>query len=280
MGQAKPSDPESPIPPFALKSANAAREQELETQLFRLTNNNVVLSDNDLAAMRKELDQYRENKRLATLVNGNHRIHAMIRASDKLRIAAEQIALMARRDEEADYESMWSHLNKQVAKMTYVVEVYKDTIPPHVLIWLAKNQESRPNQAPRAGERLWALAEAQERTIADWIAQKTVPDRIAGLNRWHKERESALAEREDPLTNPTGAGASEPAAKGRKKPAKVKISGQLSETACHQLMAHPVLNEMVVDTHALLWVLNNIMHDSYTEKMRRDYAGPYELTKL
>ncbi|KAB5588480.1 Kinase D-interacting substrate protein [Ceratobasidium theobromae] len=292
MRKADPRNPESPIPPLALKSPTAERKRELEAQLFFLSSHDILLSDNDLVARHVELNSYRRNRKLARLINGHHRIRAMINMSLQLYREASNITQMVRREEEADFPALWNKVNKQVAKATYVVEVYKgnqfighsisivlklnipDTTPPHVLAWLGENEADRPNQAPQGGEKLWTLAETQETTIADWIAKDIVLDRTSGLNRWHRQREIASSEKTVSRADTTGAGPSEGRLGTRQKAQKVKIVGQLSEEACIELMAHPVTNQMVVDTRSMLWILNHCLKDTYVDKMRRDFGCP------
>ncbi|KAB5587680.1 hypothetical protein CTheo_8878 [Ceratobasidium theobromae] len=243
MRKADPRNPVSPIPPLTFKSTTAERERELEAQLFTLCHNDVLLSDNDLASKRIELNRYRTDRKLARLINGHHRIRAMIEVSAQLHREAHDIAQLARHGEEADFPALWSKLNKQVADATYVVEVYKDATPPHVLAWLGENEADRPNQAPRGGEKLWTLAETQESTIEDWISKGMVLDRIAGLNRWHEQREIALSDKTTHRAD-SATGTMEGRSAVRQKTQKIKVSGQLTNEACLELMAHPVTNQM------------------------------------
>ncbi|KAG8717236.1 hypothetical protein FRC08_007935 [Ceratobasidium sp. 394] len=50
-------------------------------------------------------------------------------------------------------------------------------------------------------------------------------------------------------------------------------SGALSHKACRDLMGHPVLNEMVMDTWGASWTYNKRLHDGHVAAMKKDGGG-------
>ncbi|KAG8712217.1 hypothetical protein FRC11_000697 [Ceratobasidium sp. 423] len=173
-------DPNSPIPTLKLIREHPEVEERLERELFALADDDEdrLLSDNEVAERQLELDGMRKGQDLATLLNGNHRINAMIAACQPLADAALHIATCERNKVEGfDPAAEWRQLTDLPKKATYVVEVYHHDAPSHVKAWLAENERARPQYAPLAGEAVWSLVESQETFATRMVEEGKATDR-------------------------------------------------------------------------------------------------------
>lgn len=98
-------------------------------------------------------------------------------------------------------------------------------------------------------------------------------DRIQALDILNEMREQGASTRELTLAQATKYAALD-LSPGDSDP-KIKIPGLLSDQACRELMTHPVLMEMAVDTKAASWCYNSRLMDTHVIQMRRDSGASF-----
>ncbi|CAE6499305.1 unnamed protein product [Rhizoctonia solani] len=267
MREANPSDPKSSIPTLELKRSTAVRERQLEKEILYHSDGERLLSDSEVQQRRDELRELRAARPLARLLNGNHRINAMIRATKLLRQRASEI-INAERNKEENILEQWLELNERIKKATYTVEVYKHDTPDYILAWLAENEEQRPNYAPRAGEKLWSIIDSQEAMVR-YLQRAGIPERTAALNKIME-----VIQRRTP-TKDIGDATILAAMQGLRTSSQKKgNTNEISDESIAQLILHPAMNAMVVDTSRALWVYNERIMDSHIHIMRKDLGAP------
>lgn len=148
-----------------------------------------------------------------------------------------------------------------------------DDTPPHVIAYLSENEQERPNYAPRPGEKLWSLVEGQEAMARKMIDEGEAEDRIEALNVMNSVRERQAVTRELTLVKASIHVALD--IQSEKKKSKTKTHGLLTDEACRNLMAYPSTMEMVVDTHAALWVYNTRLNDTHVIQMQREGGASF-----
>ncbi|QRW23753.1 kinase D-interacting substrate [Rhizoctonia solani] len=263
------TNPASPIPTLQLIRENPDREEQLERELFALSDGNRLLSQEEVTERKVQLAQLRKGRKLAYLLNGNHRISAMIAACEPLVSAALYLAMCERnRTEDFDAKTEWENLTALVSKATYVVEVFDYNTPPHVIAWLSENEQAQPQYSPLAGETLWSLVQSQETTTAIMIKEGKAlsrEDAIAKINtlRYLQQASKLL----DPnQTNPLGQSS---------KLSTRRRGISLGDKECLELMSYPTTMEMVCDTRMALCVYNNRITNSHADALRSDQGAAF-----
>ncbi|CAE6416041.1 unnamed protein product [Rhizoctonia solani] len=237
--EADPSDPKSAVPTLELTRPNAERERQLEKEILYHSDGRTLLSNTDVKNRQKELKELRGTRALARLLNGNHRINAMIKATRPLRQKAAAIINAERNKEEGIFEQ-WLELNERIKKATYTVEVYRHNTPDYILGWLAENEEHRPNYAPRAGEKLWSIVDSQE-ALVRFLQDKGVPDRTSVLNKIME-----IVQRRTP-TKDVGDATVLAAMQGIKNPSPARgATNKISDESVAHLILHPAMNAMAI----------------------------------
>ncbi|KAG9093174.1 hypothetical protein FRC06_011643 [Ceratobasidium sp. 370] len=264
-------DPSTKIPRLVLERETAEREDRLERELWLQSDGKVLLGTDDLTQRMLELRQLREDRPRATLLNGNHRIAAMRAACVPLYQEQRDILRRQRAGEPTDeLTERVNRMTEQLRHASYVVEVFDNKAPPHVVAWLSQNEEDRPNLAPRSGEKLWQLTRHQEGWASRMVERGEAVDRTDALNKLYSVKDMGgrldkLDERE--LEWAATIDVRPRSAKEQKK------DGELSSSACRELMGHPVLNDMVLDVWAASLLFNVRMHKSHVQAMKKDGGG-------
>ncbi|CCO33820.1 hypothetical protein BN14_07906 [Rhizoctonia solani AG-1 IB] len=255
------NDPSSPIPSLELIRKDPVTEARLEREIFALSDGRRLLSDKEVAERRDELDHLRRGRRLATLINGNHRMNAMIAASKPLADAALHIATCERQKVDGfDAKAEWQRLKESLKAATYVVQVFDYNTPPHVLLWLSENERTRPQYAPLAGEAMWSLVESQETLAGVMISKGQATDRmhaIAQINglRDREKKSKGLSPAETELL---------------KRLANLPMNRRgtsLGDKECIALMSYPTTMEMVCDTRMGLCVYSDRINNTHAKAM-------------
>ncbi|KAG9101925.1 hypothetical protein FRC06_002483 [Ceratobasidium sp. 370] len=160
--------------------------------------------------------------------------------------------------EGATEDKLWPHierLGEHLKKATYIVEVYWGNAPTHILGWLAENNPDRLNFAPLAGEKLWQLCRNQEGWVERMVTENKAVDHIDTLNKMFSIWDAAVQGEELTKQQREWVAALDVWLMGlQAKPKDAKV--RLSWKGAWELMVHPVLNNMVLDTKAALWVYN------------------------
>ncbi|KAG9102877.1 hypothetical protein FRC06_000902 [Ceratobasidium sp. 370] len=160
-----------------------------------------------------------------------------------------------------------NQMTEQLCHTSYMVEVFNNKAPPHVVTRLSQNEEDHPNVAPRSGEKLWQLTRHQEGWASQMVKRGEAVDRTDALNKLYSVKDMGgqldkLNEREVEWAATIDA---------RPRSAKEqKKDGELSSSVCRELMGHPVFNNMVLDVWAASLLFNVHMHKSHVQAMKKD----------
>ncbi|CAE6507130.1 unnamed protein product [Rhizoctonia solani] len=270
MSKADPRDPESQLPTFDLIREHPEEERLLEMQMvYCIDEDHRLLNDNEWDKRYQTLRQLRSGRKLAKLINGNHRINAMLNATKLLRSAAAFIVNMERNGSERDVALLWAELNEKIATATYAVEVYSSDTPDHIVAQLAKNEEVRPTLAPRPGEAIWTYVDTQEALVRKMINEGKVKTRAEALDMIHH-----IGERKE-NTNDLGE-ATIMALLNTVNVTPVKQeSNEISPSVIKALVSHPTTYDMLVDTCPVLWFYNELLKESHVTMMRKDSGGAF-----
>ncbi|KAF8600806.1 hypothetical protein BDV93DRAFT_546238 [Ceratobasidium sp. AG-I] len=156
-------------PRFELLREHAKREAELELRLtWRMDWDSLTpLTREQLAADSLALLDLRKNRPLAQIVNGSHRIQAMIILSNRLAPLRESIIEGLHDDsmEAEDCAEKMKDFMQATRFLTYRVEVFADDTPPHLLSRLGENKVKRINLVAGAGEHIWNESERLKNII-------------------------------------------------------------------------------------------------------------------
>ncbi|CUA75211.1 Kinase D-interacting substrate of 220 kDa [Rhizoctonia solani] len=261
------NDSSSPIPTLELIREHPDVETRLECEIFALSDGKQLLSDSEVMERKAELNRLRALRQLATLINGNHRINAMIAVGKSLEDAALHIATCERNQVDGfDAKAEWDRLMKSLKSATYVVEVFAYDTPPHVLAWLSENEQARPQYSPLAGEAVWCLVENQKTVAQVMIDNGQATDRedaIAQLNKLSDCKETSVG-----ITP----GESELLSRLATLPMN-RRGTSLGDKECISLMSCPTTLEMAYDTRAALCVYNRRINNSHAKAMLNDHGA-------
>ncbi|KAG8728284.1 hypothetical protein FRC10_005096, partial [Ceratobasidium sp. 414] len=281
-------DPSTKIPRLVLERETAHREDELEREIWLESDGKVLLGTDDLAKRVLELRELREERQRATLLNGNHRIAAMRTACVPLFQEQRDIIRRLRAGESAEeLTERVNRLTEQVRHANYVVEVFdgerlravfayrtltvgSDKAPQYIVSWLSQNEEDRPNLAPRSGEKLWQLTRHQEAWARLMVERGEAVDRAEALDKLYSVKD--MGARFDKLSQKE----MEWAAAIDVRPGQgddARRDGELSQKACRELMGHPLLNDMVLDTWAASLLYNARLNMGHVQAMKKDGGG-------
>lgn len=177
-------NPAIPIPRFDVLRPHGARERLLEhnvTWKFDQATGR-SFSQDEINEFMNELLRLRAERALAQLLNGNHRMMAMVLLAARATPARDSIigAVIQRRELDKDeVRYQMEEMKKIVSKLTYRVEVYSSEplvlrrvrcawssltlsstvhTPCHLLTRLSENTVRQISLAPGRGERLWTEA--------------------------------------------------------------------------------------------------------------------------
>ncbi|KAB5587786.1 Kinase D-interacting substrate protein [Ceratobasidium theobromae] len=128
MKRVDPHDINCRTPRFDLIRAHAQEERDLEFNLMWKCDSKTgeLLSSEKLNADRIRLKELRSSRKMARLVNGNHRIHAMIYLAQRATPAVDAVIEGMRRGDydEEELRNRMEEIGRIAASLTYRVEVY------------------------------------------------------------------------------------------------------------------------------------------------------------
>ncbi|KAG9102875.1 hypothetical protein FRC06_000900 [Ceratobasidium sp. 370] len=163
-----------------------------------------------------------------------------------------------------------SRMKEQLRHVTYMVEVFDNQAPPHVVAYLSQNEEDQPNLTPQSGENLWQLTHHQEGWVSQMIKKGEAVDRTEELDKLYSVKD--MGQKLDELSEQELEWAvAIDIRPGQVK--EVKRDGELSAQTCRELMGHPLLNDMVLDTWPVSVLFNARLNQLHFQVMRKDGGG-------
>ncbi|KAB5587964.1 hypothetical protein CTheo_8592 [Ceratobasidium theobromae] len=279
-------------PPLFTLNNIGPEEQQLRREIFW---EHELSAPDERFLTREEMDHKKlrmielmEKRPRATLVNGNHRIHAMLDLAQSFEPIREQVIQLqkdlAQNKIAERREEIQEELNEKLAEMqaemnrhTWQVIVFKDTTPDELLNELARNHESAPQLAPGPKERAWMHAceiEAIYHRIRSMHPNETHAE---SMDRCHFElqRRSKNPGVSEESEQPTGE-LSTAKGKGKAKAAGTKIKGSSEGSEMYQrITTEPVLLEMLLHTKACMWAYTMLLNRSQVSVMLQPTGGAF-----
>ncbi|QRV79878.1 hypothetical protein RhiJN_07893 [Ceratobasidium sp. AG-Ba] len=161
MRNARAEDALCPMPNFTLNNITP-REDALEQEVWRQQRNGEWLDAAELVGSKAELSGMRSNRNRATLLNGRHRILAMLMFARELLNEREEIraSLIAGTGDEHDLFSRLEKFEDRVLEdLIWRVKVYdRNLLSDDAKNFLVHNDHKRPAKDAGVSEKLWWLA--------------------------------------------------------------------------------------------------------------------------
>ncbi|KAG9097292.1 hypothetical protein FRC06_007718 [Ceratobasidium sp. 370] len=267
------TDPQSTPPLLKLIREHEEEEIQLENELWLQRENERWLTAEELAVRRQRLDDLRSSRERCMLLNGNHRIRAMLRLGEdiiKIRneikdhitkgdLSQDEINEMSDEMWEKVEDHTWRCIVYDLAKLTNMAKTM-----------LVRNQYEKPAMGMGLGEKAWWLAEKFETEIQAELVASTPDehmDRAAAANivqeRWRREIGSKMLM--------TG---NEEEAEEVKLAQKSKKLGDLAgNDASSRLFFNRLGMDMVLDIRPALWVFETLDR-SWAIEMLRPSGAP------
>ncbi|KAG9093563.1 hypothetical protein FRC06_011463 [Ceratobasidium sp. 370] len=247
------------------------RELELEQQIALCRANNKLLEPVDVQVLRKTLDDLYHERTLCMLLNGNHRIRAMLRVTvdleKRLDELHEKMRLPSSSRDNADIQAAIKQLGAEMERHTWRCEVYDlDKLTPVAMNALVRNVKEKPAMGMGLGETAWWMAEQFTLAIAKETKDhpsKTRAEvvnvvqsnwlRANGLNMSMTAQEADEQEKNE-------------VKKGR---ARAWKGGDAGEDAASRLFLNPLCMEMILDCRAALWLFSGVLEKKTASEMLR-----------
>lgn len=139
MSKADPHDPAADMPRLVLRHDHTAEMRELEEQLLSQIKDKRWMSEGELRVAAERLDTLRTESPLATLLNGHHRIRAIIRLGDSIQENHNQLILSVRRQSinQEDMRAEMKEISQRAKSTVYRVEVFDSESQARIRRYLA-----------------------------------------------------------------------------------------------------------------------------------------------
>ncbi|KAG9093284.1 hypothetical protein FRC06_011582, partial [Ceratobasidium sp. 370] len=244
-------------------------ELKLEQQIALRRANDKLLEPVDVQVLRKTLDDLYHECTLCMLLNGNHRIRAMLQVTvdleKRLDELHEKMRLPSSSRDNADIQAAIKQLGAEMERHTWRCEVYNlDKLTPVAMNALVRNAKEKPAMGMGSGEMVWwtakqfMLAIAMETKDHPRKSRAEVVNviqsnwlRANGLNMSMTAQEADEQEKNE-------------AKKGRARARKGEDTG---EDAASWLFLNPLSMEMILDCRAALWPFSGILEKKTASEM-------------
>ncbi|KAF8602555.1 hypothetical protein BDV93DRAFT_523933 [Ceratobasidium sp. AG-I] len=255
------------MPRVELKRPHGVREDILENRLWLRWDNNGWIPLEELARDATELAELRNNRPLALLLNGNHRIAALLLLAADICSERDRLldALRSGVLEHEDCQESLKKLTDAALGLTWRVIVYDaDKLSSAGRNYLVQNEQQLPAMDAGAGEKGWWLSEHLSIMMQAAMDSGRAKNREEAINiaqrSWREElgKNMTVGEDEDDVTK----------GRGRQKGEMVGQDG------VSRLFTEPTTMEMVFDCRAALWAFGNTLSKVNASKMLRPSGAP------
>ncbi|KAG9101543.1 hypothetical protein FRC06_002856 [Ceratobasidium sp. 370] len=265
-------NPLSALPLLELVRKDKERETSLENELWVGRVDDRWLNLEDVNTRRCELKALREaaDRPYCVLLNGHHRIRAMLRISKEIFDDWESLKkrVMEGEGDEEEFEEIARDVLQRVENNTWRCVIYNSKkLTEAGKTALVRNEHERPAKGMGNGEKAWWLAKKFDAEIRQEIdsGQGDI-DRIGALNiiqaRWRAEIGSKMLM--------TGQDDEAEAVK-TKSDALKDVTG---DEPASRLFFNPLSMEMVMDIKPALCVFDHNLDRSWAIEMLRPSGGP------
>ncbi|KAG8750141.1 hypothetical protein FRC12_013052 [Ceratobasidium sp. 428] len=266
-------------PALVFESTASEEEQRLENELFLKRRGDLWLSKEKLHQIKARLDKLRAKKELAKLLNGNHRIQAMLKRNEEVNTQGAKIRMLIEKGETPteDMEEIMNDWLGSVERLTWRCHVYdSDKLTNAAENALTRNEHPKPTKGMGNGERAWWLSQKFEGEIAEEIrtgsggSKEGKVDRplAAGIvqGRWRKELGLKMLMHGDEEADRDN---------NSKYYAKHKQLGDLAgKDPASRLFLNPAGMEMMLDCCPALWAIDKMLGLTIATEMIRPSGGP------
>ncbi|KAG8735207.1 hypothetical protein FRC10_010877 [Ceratobasidium sp. 414] len=300
MSEANAYDLLSDIPRLELLSDAAQREQSLENELWLGRTATRWLDEGEVHAKNEELRALRKRRALCMLLNGNHRLRAMLKIGEEVEKEWRDLADRIRRkiggqDEwEADVKSIFA----RVENLTWRCEVYdcKSINIVHFIPFshrdshcfpkanklsaagknaLVQNRHQRPAQGMGSGEKGWWLARKFAMEIDREIrAAAQEPDRVEPMHREEALNIVQAKWRADIGSKMLMTGMEDEADAVKLSDQSDSLKDITGNEPSSRLFFNPLSMEMVIDIQPALCVFDHCLERAWAIEMLRPSGGP------
>ncbi|KAG8728981.1 hypothetical protein FRC10_004368, partial [Ceratobasidium sp. 414] len=151
------------MPLLELSDEHSVELLQLETCMLSNQEENHWLDEQSFREKSVRLDELYCSRKRAILLNGNHRIQAILEIGrlfmQRFRDLRERVQKGLVTQSEVEMEMSGQDMMSNVMLASYRVEVYDtDNMPEELLNWLVRNDDERPTQGMSGGELAWWTA--------------------------------------------------------------------------------------------------------------------------
>ncbi|KAG8731549.1 hypothetical protein FRC11_003807, partial [Ceratobasidium sp. 423] len=285
------SNPTATTPRLELIRPNAKEEDELMEAIWlgmkQQGEKMLFYTADEIQVMRTRLTALQKGRVRVILLNGNHRIHAMLRWRDEIN-RERMTALKA--IEAVGYKAGSHHMDQlqecfeKARYSSWRVLVYDaDVMTQSAINELVKNEDQLPQKGMGAGERVWWIAEWYEgmvRAAIDKGLQAVPPynvSRSEAMTQAHREFIKQVPVDEFPdsaeviVDDIKGGGKGKKKATTRKVAADVDLDRPVDSRSIHGLAEHPLALEFMIDCRPALRVFGEVLLKKNLDNLNSDY---------
>ncbi|KAG9086226.1 hypothetical protein FRC06_003210, partial [Ceratobasidium sp. 370] len=259
------------VPPVLQLVRKNPRELELEQQIALRRANDKLLEPVDIQVLRKTLDDLYHERTLCMLLNGNHRIRAMLRVTvdleKRLDELHEKMRLPSSSRDNADIQAAIKQLGAEMERHTWRCEVYDlDKLTPAAMNALVRNAKEKPAMGMGSGETAWWTAEQFTLAIAKETKDHLRKTRAQVVNVVQSNWLRANGLNMSMTAQEVDEQEKNEAKKGRAWARKGEDAG---EDAASRLFLNPLSMEMILDCRAALWPFSGVLEKKTASEMLR-----------
>ncbi|QRV82338.1 kinase D-interacting substrate [Ceratobasidium sp. AG-Ba] len=294
-------DMHSKPPPLRLQTITA-EEEKVHYELFwrsteefdeNGTSRRRWLTNDELKQRQERAMYFFKTREFVILINGNHRIAAMLRIG---RAIHEDLILLLREAERGvedllSYRQRWTDLERRMQHCTYRALIFKDDTPMELLLEIAKNFEQDPQKGEEKAELIFMTAERYIAAISRLhidhpdLPRSALLDiaRLELIKKSGKDdsQDPQIGRRDDPINVDDGEDipVSQPLLSQNPGPGiqvkdKSKLAGLTNGATVFQRICILSPNlELVIWTRSAYIVWNLHMADDYGTTMLKPYGG-------
>ncbi|QRV79867.1 hypothetical protein RhiJN_07882 [Ceratobasidium sp. AG-Ba] len=234
-----------------------AKEDAIEREAWYEQRGDEWLTPDQLLGLRAELDGLRSNRPRATLLNGRHRILAMLLLAQELQVEREDICkcmVEGTSDEHELFARLAQWEQHALTDLAWRVKVYdSNLLSEDAKNFLVNNDHERPAKDAGVSEKLWWLANKLE--IETLARQNTEFDgrtltRAEAMNmvhaKWLEDLQQTPGTIEDMIATAD-------------KPKGKKLGDKASSDNSTRLFFNSVTTEMVFNTRHAMWAFESAL---------------------
>ncbi|KAG9099860.1 hypothetical protein FS749_000182 [Ceratobasidium sp. UAMH 11750] len=257
MRAADAADLLSPLPRLKLENPDRRMTERMENALWLQMEEGAWIPKARLQTLQAELSGLRKRAELCKLLNGHHRIRAMLLLGGEIAQERDRLRGLMERGEDVSGEE-WDALTERAKLLTWRCLVYdSDRLTAGAETSLVRNAHDKPALNMGAGEQAWWLGRKFETEIEALMAQ--------GGSRDPARRRRAIDVVQRRWRRSIG----------------VKMTGFEGETdearggdgVTTRLFFNPVTMEMVLDCREALWAFEHVLSHAWTVEMLKKSGG-------